>query len=210
MPGSHIVRLERARLCDVLTEAGQEAPTLCEGWLTRDLAAHLFVRERRPLAMPGILLGGSFAKLTAGSMASALRRHGYAGLVARVRSGPPPLWRPLDDLVNITELFVHTEDVRRAAPTSDPRNDPQLDSVLWAALGRMSRLLTRKVRGVGLELERPDGARIVARRGQPRAVLSGGAQELVLFLHGRGQVARVSLSGADEAQEVVREAHFGI
>ena len=160
--------------------------------------------------MPGILLGGSFAKLTAGSMASALRRHGYAGLVARVRSGPPPLWRPLDDLVNITELFVHTEDVRRAAPTSDPRNDPQLDSVLWAALGRMSRLLTRKVRGVGLELERPDGARIVARRGQPRAVLSGGAQELVLFLHGRGQVARVSLSGADEAQEVVREAHFGI
>ncbi len=210
MPGSHIVRLERARLCDVLTEAGQEAPTLCEGWLTRDLAAHLFVRERRPLAMPGILLGGRFAKLTAGSMASALRRHGYAGLVARVRSGPPPLWRPLDDLVNITELFVHTEDVRRAAPTSDPRNDPQLDSVLWAALGRMSRLLTRKVRGVGLELERPDGARIVARRGQPRAVLSGGAQELVLFLHGRGQVARVSLSGADEAQEVVREAHFGI
>lgn len=35
MPGSHIARLERARLCDVLTEAGQEAPTLCEGWLTR-------------------------------------------------------------------------------------------------------------------------------------------------------------------------------
>ena len=210
MPGSHIARLERARLCDVLTEAGQEAPTLCEGWLTRDLAAHLFVRERRPLAMPGILLGGRFAKLTAGSMASALRRHGYTGLVAKVRSGPPLLWRPLDDLVNITELFVHAEDVRRAAPTSDPRDDPQLDSALWAALGRMSRVLTRKVRGVGLELERPDGARIVARRGQPRAVLSGGAQELVLFLHGRGQVARVSLSGADEAQKVVREAHFGI
>jgi uncharacterized protein (TIGR03085 family) len=210
MPGSQLARLERARLCDVLTESGQDAPTLCEGWLTRDLAAHLFVRERRPLAMPGILLGGRFAKLTAGSMASALRRHGYAGLVAKVRSGPPLLWRPLDDLVNVTELFVHTEDVRRAAPTSDPRDDPQLDAALWAVLGRTSRLLTRKVEGVGLELERPDGARIVARRGQPRAVLSGGAQELVLFLFGRGQVARVSLSGADEAQEAVREAHFGI
>ena len=94
MPGSHIARLERARLCDVLTEAGQEAPTLCEGWLTRDLAAHLFVRERRPLAMPGILLGGRFAKLTAGSMASALRRHGYTGLVAKVRSGPPAAVAP--------------------------------------------------------------------------------------------------------------------
>ncbi len=67
----HPARSERACLCDVLTEFGEDAPTLCEGWLTRDLAAHLFVRERRPLAMPGILLGGPFAKLTAGSMAFA-------------------------------------------------------------------------------------------------------------------------------------------
>jgi hypothetical protein len=31
----------------------------------------------------------------------------------------------------------------------------------------------------------------------------------VLFLYGRKQVARVSLSGADEAQRTVREAPFG-
>ena len=209
MPASHLARSERVRLCDVLTESGQVAPTLCEGWLTRDLAAHLFVRERRPLAMPGILLGGPFAKLTAGSMAFALSRHGYAGLVAKVRSGPPLLWRPLDDIVNLVEFFVHTEDVRRAAPTFEPRNDPQLDAALWAGLGRMSRVMTRKIRGVGLDLERPDGVRIVARRGESRATLSGGAQELVLFLYGRQQVARVSLSGADEAQRTVREAPFG-
>ena len=110
MPASHLARSERVRLCDVLTESGQVAPTLCEGWLTRDLAAHLFVRERRPVAMPGILLGGPLGELTAGSMASALRRYGYAGLVAKVRSGPPLLWRPLDDIVNFVEFFVHTED----------------------------------------------------------------------------------------------------
>jgi uncharacterized protein (TIGR03085 family) len=142
-------------------------------------------------------------------MASALRRHGYAGLVAKLRSGPPLLWRPLDDIVNLVEFFVHTEDVRRAAPTFEPRNDPQLDAALWAGLGRMSRVMTRKIRGVGLDLERPDGVRIVARRGESRATLSGGAQELVLFLYGRKQVARVSLSGADEAQRTVREAPFG-
>ena len=159
---------ERARLCDVLTESGEDAPTLCEGWLTEDLAAHLFVRERRPLAMPGILLGGAFAKLTAGSMASALRRHGYAGLVAKVRSGPPLLWRPLDDLANTVEFFVHTEDVRRAAPSFEPRNDPQLDAALWAALGRMSRVLTRKVQGVGLD------ARAARRRADRRS--PGGAR----------------------------------
>jgi hypothetical protein len=74
----------------------------------------------------------------------------------------------------------------------------------------MSRALTRKVQGVGLELERPDGGRIVARRGEPGAVLSGGAQEIVLFLYGRKRVARVSLGGPEEAQRIVSEAGFGI
>ena len=208
MPSSHLARTERARLCDVLTESGEVAPTLCEGWLTRDLVAHLFVRERRPVAMPGILLGGPLGQLTNRSMASALHRFGYAGLVAKVRSGPPLLWRPFDEFVNLVEFFVHTEDVRRASPNFEPRSDAQLDVALWSALGRMSRLLAHRVRGAGLDLERPDGARIVARRVQPRAVLGGGAQELVLFLYGRKQVARVTLSGA--GQQAVREARFGL
>jgi uncharacterized protein (TIGR03085 family) len=170
--------------------------------------AHLFVRERRPVAMPGILLGGPLGQLTNRSMASALHRFGYAGLVAKVRSGPPLLWRPFDEFVNLVEFFVHTEDVRRASPNFEPRSDAQLDAALWSALGRMSRLLAHRVRGAGLDLERPDGARIVARRAQPRAVLGGGAQELVLFLYGRKQVARVTLSGA--GQQAVREARFGL
>ena len=36
--------------------AGPEAPTLCAGWTTRDLAAHLVVREARPDAAAGIVL----------------------------------------------------------------------------------------------------------------------------------------------------------
>ena len=137
MPSSHLARTERARLCDVLTESGEVAPTLCEGWLTRDLVAHLFVRERRPVAMPGILLGGPLGQLTNRSMASALHRFGYAGLVAKVRSGPPLLWRPFDEFVNLVEFFVHTEDVRRASPNFEPRSDAQLDAALWSTLGRM-------------------------------------------------------------------------
>jgi uncharacterized protein (TIGR03085 family) len=194
----------------LLTELGPDAPTLCAGWLTRDLAAHLFVRERRPLAMPGILLGGPLAKLTDSAMTSVLRSNGYAGLVAKVRSGPPLLWRPIDDVVNLAEYFVHTEDVRRAAPACEPRDDPQLDAALWATLARVSRVLTRKIRATGLDLVRPDGERIVARRGETHAVLSGGPQELVLFLYGRNQVARVSLSGPEAAQQIVREARFDL
>ena len=210
MAKSQLARAERARLCDELTAVGPSAPTLCEGWLTRDLAAHVFVRERRPLAMPGILLGGVFARLNAASMRAALRRYGFSGLVERTRSGPPVLWRPFDEAINFVEFFVHSEDVRRAVAGFEPRDDPRLEVALWATLGRGSRLMTRSLRGVGLELERPDGGRIVARRGEPRAVLSGGAQELVLYLCGRKEAARVSLSGPEPAQQAVRSARFGI
>jgi uncharacterized protein (TIGR03085 family) len=47
---------ERKALADALQAAGPDAPTLCEGWQTRDLAAHLVLRERRPDAAAGILL----------------------------------------------------------------------------------------------------------------------------------------------------------
>ncbi|HEX6919337.1 MAG TPA: maleylpyruvate isomerase family mycothiol-dependent enzyme, partial [Actinomycetes bacterium] len=51
-----IARAERAALSDLLESLGPDAPTLCEGWDTRDLAAHLVVRERRMDAAPGIVL----------------------------------------------------------------------------------------------------------------------------------------------------------
>ncbi|WP_010474195.1 maleylpyruvate isomerase family mycothiol-dependent enzyme, partial [Streptomyces somaliensis] len=47
---------ERLVLADLLEAVGPEAPTLCDGWTTRDLAAHLVVRERRPDAAAGVLL----------------------------------------------------------------------------------------------------------------------------------------------------------
>src|SRR4029077_13758842 len=52
-----IVQRERAALVEILRAVGPDAPTLCEGWTTRDLTAHLVVRERRPDALPGLLLG---------------------------------------------------------------------------------------------------------------------------------------------------------
>jgi uncharacterized protein (TIGR03085 family) len=51
-----LARPERAALLDLLTGVGPDAPTLCEGWTTHDLAAHLVVRERRPHAVPGLVV----------------------------------------------------------------------------------------------------------------------------------------------------------
>lgn len=210
MPKTHLARSERSGLCDALIQSGPGAPTLCEGWVTRDLAAHLFVRERRPLAGPGILFDGPFATVTKRSMATAIRTFGFVGVVAKIRSGPPAFWRPLDETANLVEFFVHTEDVRRAKAEWESRTDEPLDAALWANLSRMAKLMTRKLKGIGLELRTPEGESIIARSGEPRAVLTGGAQELVLYLSGRGQMAKVSLSGDESAQQAVRAARFGI
>ena len=44
---------ERAALVTTMRAVGPDAPTLCGDWTTRDLAAHLVLRERRPDAAPG-------------------------------------------------------------------------------------------------------------------------------------------------------------
>src|SRR5690349_13654553 len=82
-----VAKDERNALCDLFTEVGPDAPTLCEGWLTRDLAAHLVLRERRMDAAPGILikpLAGYTRRVQDGYAARP-----WAGLVDLVRSGPP-------------------------------------------------------------------------------------------------------------------------
>ena len=58
MTNRDLAQLERGRLCDLLLVVGPDHPTLCEGWTTADLAAHLVIRERKPLAGPGIVAGG--------------------------------------------------------------------------------------------------------------------------------------------------------
>src|SRR5688500_15114749 len=110
---------ERAQLCLRFDELGPDAPTLCEGWTTADLAAHLVIRERNPVAAPGILLGDKVAPL--GRLTdSAMEREkakGYDRVVERVRTGPPlgPFRVPgLRTQINLVEYAVHHEDVRRA------------------------------------------------------------------------------------------------
>ncbi|MFL6076285.1 MAG: TIGR03085 family metal-binding protein [Mycobacteriales bacterium] len=119
-------RSERIALADLLEELGPDAPTLCEGWTTADLAAHLVVRERRPDAGLGIV-ASPLARWTANVQASAKKRYGYQQLTQLVRQGPP-LWsplRPVDALANTVEYFVHHEDVRRATGLATARARPR-------------------------------------------------------------------------------------
>lgn len=205
---------ERLLLCDQLERLGPDAPTLCEGWDTRDLAAHLVIREGRPdLAI------GSFVPFFAGRLEREQRSmaHGdYPALVARIRAGAPR-WNPMsvgriDELANLVEYFVHHEDVRRAQPDWAARDLPaDLHAALWASLRRMARLLFRSA-PTGVVLIADGLGRHAAKRPDAHGtvVVRGPAAELVLFAYGRGRQATIELDGADEDVRLLREARLGV
>ncbi|MCU1351360.1 MAG: hypothetical protein JWM05_569 [Acidimicrobiales bacterium] len=211
---SDLDRRERIELCDRFLNLGPDAPTLCDGWTTADLAAHLVVRERDPRSAPGILLGGRFEPYTERLMARQLERYGYSGVVERVLSGPPmgPLRIPAArHAMNMVEFFVHHEDVRRANGEVPRLDRPDLDDALWSLVRRMFPLMVRraKVPGTQLVIEAPDGRRAAAGSGA-EVVMRGRVQELVLALYGRGDAAEVELAGEPAAVATVEAASFGI
>ena len=108
-----LAQQERTTLCDLFSELGPDAPTLCEGWLTADLAAHLVVRERRPDSGPG-LVWSPLADYTDKVRNGVRDRTPWEKLVETVRRVPQLLLRPVDGLMNTVEFFIHVEDVRRA------------------------------------------------------------------------------------------------
>lgn len=206
-------RAERAALCDLFMKVGPDAPTLCEGWTTYDLAAHLVIRERKPLSGPGLVMGGTAARLTARILVRAKETHPYSGLVALVRSGPPRLLTPFDKVMNLTEYFVHHEDVRRGGGDTTPRTPQELadvEAALWKSLRRSAKFLTRPLRAAGLDLVGPGGDVIHARPGTPTATLAGTPGEIVLFLSGRTGAAHVELGGPPPAVDALRGAGFGL
>jgi uncharacterized protein (TIGR03085 family) len=208
-------RAEREHLCDLFLAVGPDAPTLCGDWTTRDLAAHLVVRERRPDGAIGIL-----AKPLAG-YGEKVRKHeaerDYDRIVDRVRTGPPLLSpmrpAPIERLVNTIEYFVHHEDVRRASGNWSGRElDDDLKKDLRQLLPRAAKMLGRSS-PVGLVLVPDDAEPIVAKKAGDEGhsvTVSGPIGELVLFMYGRQAHALVDLAGPDDAVEAVRNASFGI
>ncbi|MFD5157407.1 TIGR03085 family metal-binding protein [Streptomyces hawaiiensis] len=192
---------ERLLLADLLETAGPDAPTLCEGWTTRDLAAHVVVRERRPDAAGGILIKQLAPRLD--KVMAEYTDKPYEELIQLIRTGPPRFspfsLKPLDEASNIIEFYVHTEDVRRAQPDWAPRDlDPVFQDALWSRLERTARLMGRGV-PTGLVLRRPDGQTAVAHRGTPVVTVTGEPSELVLFCYGRQSAAKVDLDGDENA-----------
>lgn len=203
-------RSERAAYCDLVTRLGPDAPTLCEGWTTRDLTAHLAVRERRPDASAGIMLKPLAAH--AKRVQDAAARRPFDELVALVRH-PSPLtfggFGPLDRAFNTSEFFIHHEDVRRAQPDWEPRPlPPGLAAVLWSRAVTPAKLMLRRYPATILLDAGPQGSARVGRGGEEIRV-AGDPGELAVFLSGRQRAARVELTGPDHLVARLKEAHLG-
>ena len=216
MSAASLARAERVALCDLLDEVGPEAPTLCDGWTTTLLAAHLVVRERRPDVSPGLMLGGAAARLTTRVTARAAQRVPYELLVERVRSGPPLWIRPVDGPMNLVEFTVHHEDVRRAADGWAPRVGlDDLQDALWPYQRSSTRLRARSVRDVDLSIARPDGdplhvskAAKVTPSDRP-VLITAEPLELALFFFGRRDHAVVACTGDPDGIAELRSAPIG-
>jgi uncharacterized protein (TIGR03085 family) len=199
------VHPSREVLAEVLLAAGPDEPTLCAGWRTRHLAAHLVLREHSPLAV-GILakpLATRFERAVAELATESAGTAPYAALVERFRAGPPhfsPMALPaVDNAANLVEFFVHTEDVRRAGERWAPRVlDNDYSEALWHSLVRGSRMLYRRS-PVGIILVRPDGVRHVAKRAASAVAVTGDPSELLMHAFGRRGHALVTFEGTPAA-----------
>jgi uncharacterized protein (TIGR03085 family) len=206
-------RGERRQLADLLLQAGPDQPTVCAGWTTRDLAAHLVVRDRRPDAMAGMLIPplaayGEKVRQDKTTLA-------YEQIVAEVRR--PPWWslassKVVDEPANLLEFFIHHEDVRRAQPQWEPRElSPGEHAALWKATRFAARLGLRKLKIPILvrSMDFPDLEIGTSETEPPRAMLQGEPGEIALFVSGRQRVARVEVRGQDDAAELIRQARLG-
>lgn len=205
-------RTAREQLAAALTDAGPDAPTLCEGWQSRHVAAHLVLREHSPLTGAGIVVPALAARTerVIEELADTARSdEGYRDLVSRV-AREPAAWNPLSwagEQVNLVEYFVHTEDVRRGAGRVPPRAlEPEHVEALWRALVRGASMSYRRV-PAGIVLVRPDGVRRRVRRapsGHGTVVIRGAVGELLLHAFGRGAAADVRIEGAPADVEALR------
>ena len=203
-------RREREALADLLLRLGPDEPTLCTGWTTRDLAAHLVVRDRRPDAVAVQLVPP--LRGHAEQVRRAKTAEPYEAIVRELRT--PPWWsllsNPLtEEAVTGAELFIHHEDARRGRPGWVPRDlDPDEQRALWRVARFTGRLALRRL-GVPATVRAPGfGSFTVG--AQPQVTIEGPPGELVLFLSGRQRAAQVTVDGPAEAAGRVRSARLGI
>ena len=181
------IRLERSELLSLLeslTPREWEVPSLCEGWLVRDVVAHLVAYDRfdPSLALHFVKARFSVDRVNVRT-AAAWRSHSTDALLDRLRRNlvPGGITRVIGWRVELQDAVVHQQDVRR--PLDRPRVIPP--ERLVAVLGCL--VDPPFLSGVPM---RADGLRLNATDldwswGERGAEVSGSGEALVMALAGR-------------------------
>ena len=202
-------QIERQELCDLFELVGPDHPTLCEGWDTADLAAHLVLRENSLKAF-GLVMPGYLAKKLAKATKKLAQKKPFEELVEKVRSGPPFYLKRFDEAMNLFEFCVHHEDVRIGVSGCTPRTDiNDLEDALWVKQERFSKLLVRGLKDVDLKLLNSSGETIHMGGGGKPVVLEGKHSEIAMFLFGRGANSEVKLTGDSVAIHQLQSGNLG-
>ncbi|MFC7402477.1 maleylpyruvate isomerase family mycothiol-dependent enzyme [Citricoccus sp. GCM10030269] len=113
---SDFTAASRDALVEALLAAGPGKPTLCDGWKSEHLAAHIVLRESSPLVV-GLVLRPLARTLERRTMAlgdSASSPQAYQELVSRIAAGPQPP-KKLSQLSGVSRLQNHPRTARLSA-----------------------------------------------------------------------------------------------
>jgi uncharacterized protein (TIGR03083 family) len=139
-------RLSLAELLDGLTGEQWNAPSLCDGWRVKDVAAHVALAPQPPspwtMLVEGVRAGGRFHKINRDFSVRHAERPGV-DIVAELRDLAP--CRRLPKVTNyrniMLDILVHGQDI--AIPLGVPRDMPKEAAVagidrVWT-MGRLRR-----------------------------------------------------------------------
>lgn len=202
---------ERAELAASFAELGPEAPTILPGWDAEDLLEHLVLRESAPHLILGPRLPGPLGD-RAREARERRREESWERRVEAFRAGPGPLSPAgrLDALSGQAELLIHHEDLRRAQPGWEPRPPAaERDRSAWRALGLMAPLAMKVPADVTF-VSPLGGRRIGSRHAAGSLRVHGEPLDLLLWVTGRDDVARVRIHGDDGGRRALEEGRRGL
>jgi uncharacterized protein (TIGR03085 family) len=202
-----VEKTEREALCDLLLELGPDAPTLCTGWNTSDIAVHLIVCEARPQAWLAIPIADKIRPTNRyfEHLVAKERGRGWEGLIDRVRTGAafgPTKYQAVRGRMMAREFVIHHEDVRRANGLGPRPDIPEVQALAWDKLPSFAKRMLVVRDQYGFELVHPDGRHRTMKPGAPVVQLTGEPLEQLLYAFGRTAAARVKIVGDADALEV--------
>jgi uncharacterized protein (TIGR03083 family) len=204
---------ERDALRASLAEVGPDAPTGCGSWTTTDLAVHIVMGEIA-LAIPnapfrflvsrGIRLD-RMAPFNERALGGYRRRHGFDWALARLGRNPPRLesHRAIAP-VSLLEVWAHHEDVLAANDVGLCASDISLGPVLRVLTRYQRRFLTEH----GVCVVSAESAWFAP--AVTNVEITGADADLARWLSGRSDLDSLSITGDEQAVQIVRETTLSV